>query len=99
MKLPYPMIDLACIPVHFVIGLVSRRLSQSGRTGLYACFLWPILGVPSYWLATLLFVPKLATPALIPILAFIGATTAASAFIVGLAIERRAKPFIQFLQS
>ena len=52
MKLPNPSIDLAAIPVHFIIGLVSRLLMKTKRKCLYACFLWPVLGVPTYWMVT-----------------------------------------------
>ncbi len=97
MKPPYPLIDLACIPVHFIIGLTSRSLVRHKRKCLYACFLWPILGVPSYWLTTLLVMPASATMVLVLILAFIGISTAVLAFAVGLAVEKRAKHLLSFL--
>lgn len=99
MKLPYPLIDLAAIPVHFVIGLTSRWLIHNKRKCLYACFLWPILGVPSYWLTTLLVTPAQATLILIPILAFIGVSSAVLSFVIGLAVEKRAKPLLRFLHT
>lgn len=94
MKLPYPMIDLAGIPVHVIIGLTSRWLISCKRNYLYACFLWPIFGVPLYWLATLLVAPAIATIALIPILLFIGVSGAVLAFVVGLAVEKRARSLL-----
>jgi len=94
MKLPYPLIDLAAIPVHIIIGLVSRLLMKMERKYLYACFLWPVLGVPAYWMATWLFAPRMATLALIPVLAFIGISSSAITFIVGLAVEKRAKTLL-----
>ena len=90
MKLPYPLIDLAAIPAHFFVGLLARLLSTRKVNNLYACFLWPVLGVPFYWLTTLLFSPASATITLIPILAFIGVTSALLTFAVGLAVEKRA---------
>lgn len=94
MKLPYPMIDLVAIPAHFMIGLASRWLISHRRNSLYACFLWPIFGVPLYWLATLLVAPAVATITLIPILLFIGFSGAILAFVVGLAVEKRAKTLL-----
>jgi len=99
MKLPYPMIDLAAIPVHFMIGLTSRWLESHKRNSLYACFLWPILGVPLYWLATLLFTPAQATIALIPILLFIGVSGTVLAFVIGLAVEKRVRPLLSSLRA
>lgn len=81
--------DLAAIPAHFLIGLVANLLIYRKANSLYACFLWPVFGLPLYWLTTLLFTPASATIALIPILAFIGITSAALAFIVGSAVEKR----------
>jgi len=97
MKPPYPLIDLACIPVHFIIGLTSWSLIRHNRKCLYACFLWPLLGVPSYWLTTLVVMPAGATILLVFILAFIGISTAILAFAVGLAVEKRAKHLLRFL--
>lgn len=97
MKYPYPLIDLACIPVHFIIGLTSWSLIRRNRRYLYACFLWPILGVPSYSLTTLVVAPERATILLVPILAFIGISTATIAFTVGLAVEKRAKYLLSLL--
>jgi hypothetical protein len=65
--------------------LITRKVSS-----VYACLLWPVVGVPLYMLTTLLFTPAAATVALIPILAFIGVTSAVIAFAVGLAVEKRA---------
>jgi len=97
MKLPYPLIDLAAIPVHFFVGLVARLLIFHKRNSLYACFFWPILGVPSYWLTTLLVTPALATITLVPVLVFIGLSSALLAFAVGLAVEKRANNLLGFL--
>jgi len=97
MKLPYPLIDLAAIPVHFIIGLISRLLMKIQRKYLYACFLWPVLGVPAYWMATWLFMPQKATLTLIPVLAFIGISSSAITFVVGLAVEKRAKKLLSFI--
>lgn len=94
MKLPYPMIDLAAIPVHFVVGLVSRLLMKTRRKYLYACFVWPVLGVPAYWMATWLLAPQMATITLIPVLAFIGISSSAIASVAGLAVEKRAKTLL-----
>src|SRR3990170_2889419 len=41
MKLPYPLIDRACIPVHFLIGCASRLLSGYKERRVLTCFLWP----------------------------------------------------------
>ena len=97
MKLPYPLIDLAAIPVHFFVGLVARWLIFRKRKSLYACFLWPILGVPSYWLMTLLLTPAFATITLVPVLVFIGLSSALLAFAVGLVVEKRANNLLAFL--
>jgi len=97
MKLPYPLIDLAAIPVHFFVGLVARWLIFRRRRSLYACFIWPILGVPLYWLATLLVTPAKATIVLVPVLAFIGVSSALLAFAVGLAVEKRANDLLGFI--
>jgi len=97
MKLPNPLIDLAAIPVHLFVGLGARWLIFHRRNSLYACFLWPILGVPSYWLTTLLVSPALATLTLVPVLVFIGLSSASLAFAVGLAVERRANNLLGFL--
>lgn len=97
MKLPYPLIDLAAIPAHFLVGFVARWLTLHGKTSLYACFLWPLMGVPLYWLATLLFTPVMATIALVPVLVFIGVSSALLAFAIGLAVEKRARNLLNFL--
>lgn len=98
MKLPNPLIDLAAIPAHLFIGLLARLLSMRKVNSLYACFLWPILGVPLYWLATLLFTPALATITLVPILAFIGVSSSIIAFTVGLAVEKRLSNLLDFIR-
>jgi len=97
MKLPYPLIDLAAIPVHFFVGLVARWLIFRKMNGLYACFLWPVLGVPLYWLTTFLVAPTSATLTLVPVLVFIGLSSALLAFAVGLAVEKRANNLLVFL--
>jgi len=97
MKLPYPLIDLAAIPVHFFVGLMARLLILRNKNSLYACFLWPILGVPSYWLATFLFTPAKATIILVPVLIFIGVSSALLTFGVGLAVKKRANNLLGFL--
>jgi len=99
MKLPYPLIDLAAIPVHFFVGLAARWLILRKQNSLYACFLWPILGVPLYWLMTLLFSPASATIILIPVLVFIGLSSALLAFAVGLVVEKRASNLLSFLKA
>jgi hypothetical protein len=98
MKPPYPLIDLAAIPAHFFVGLLARFLSMRKISTLYACFLWPVLGVPLYWLTTLLFTPASATIALVPILAFIGVTSAMLTFAVGLAVEKRASGLLRLIR-
>jgi len=97
MKLPYPLIDLAAIPVHFFVGLVARWLIFRKMNSLYACFLWPVLGVPLYWLTTFLVSPTSATLTLVPVLVFIGLSSALLAFAVGLAVEKRANNLLVFL--
>jgi len=97
MKFPYPLIDLAAIPAHFFVGLVARWLILRKKNSVYACFFWPILGVPFYWLATLFFSPATATIALVPILAFIGISSALLTFVIGLAVEKRANNLLSFL--
>jgi len=97
MKLPYPQRDLAAIPAHFFVGLTARWLILRKRNSLYACFLWPILGVPFYWLTTLLFSPASATIVLIPVLVFIGLSSTLLAFAVGLVVEKRASNLLSFL--
>jgi len=93
----FPLVDLAAIPVHFFVGLMARLLIRHKRNSLYACFLWPILGVPSYLLTTLLFTPAKATIILVPVLIFIGVSSALLAFGVGLAVEKRASNLLGFL--
>lgn len=97
MKLPHPLIDLAAIPVHFFVGLIGRWLILRQKSSVYACFLWPVLGVPMYFLTVLLFTPALATAILIPVLVFIGISSALLAFAVGLAVEKRASNLLSFL--
>lgn len=98
MKLPYPLIDLAAIPAHFLVGFVARWLTLQRKNSLYACFLWPILGVPLYWFTTLLVTPAVATITLVPVLAFIGLSSAVLAFAVGLAVGKRANNLLSFLR-
>jgi len=91
LKLDKPVqADLAAIPAHFLIGIVARLLITRKVNSVYACLLWPVVGVPLYLLTTLLFTPAAGTVALVPILAFIGVTSAVIAFAVGLAVEKRA---------
>jgi hypothetical protein len=99
LKFPYPQIDLAAIPAHFLVGLVANWLTNNRIKSLYACFAWPLLGVPSYWIATLFFTPTTATIVLVPVLAFIGVSSALLAFAVGLAVEKRAGGLLNFLKS
>ncbi len=99
MKLPNPLIDLAAIPVHFLVGFVAKWLINSKKKSIYACFVWPLLGVPSYWLTTLAVSPAQATIVLVPVLAFIGVSSALLAFVVGLAVERRAGRLLSFLKA
>jgi len=94
-KLPYPQLDLACIPVHFLIGLTARWLAERDKNRLFACFLWPVLGVPTYWLATLLFLPTANPIVIIPVLAFIGVSSSLLSFFIGVAIERRLKSMLE----
>jgi uncharacterized membrane protein len=94
-KLPYPQLDLACIPVHFLIGLVARWLGTRNKQRLFACFLWPVLGVPAYWLATLLFLPMANPILIIPVLAFSGVSSSILSFLIGLAVERRLKSMLE----
>ena len=90
-KLPYPQLDLVCIPVHFLIGLVARWLATRNKNRLFACFLWPVLGVPAYWLATLLLLPNANPILIIPVLAFIGISSSILSFFIGIAVEKRLK--------
>ncbi len=90
--------DLAAIPAHFLVGLLAKLLIQRKINSLYACFLWPLVGVPLYWLTTLLFTPAMATITLFPVLAFIGLSSALLAFAVGLAVEKRANNLLSFLK-
>lgn len=99
MKLPYPLIDLAAIPAHFLVGLVARWLMNNRKKSLYACFIWPLLGVPLYWVTTLILTPASATIVLVPVLAFIGVSSGLLAFAVGLAVEKRAGRLLNFLKS
>jgi hypothetical protein len=99
MKLPYPLIDLTAIPAHFFVGLVAKWLMNNGRKSLYACFVWPLLGVPFYWLTTLILTPASATIVLVPVLAFIGVSSALLALVVGLAVEKRAGELLNFLKT
>jgi hypothetical protein len=80
---------LAAIPAHFFVGLVAKWLMNNGKKSLYACFVWPVLGVPFYWLTTLILTQASATIVLIPVQAFIGVSSASLAFAVGLAVEKR----------
>ena len=98
MKLPYPLIDLACIPVHFLIGLVSRFFSNNNKWRVISCFLWPVFGVPAYLLMSFLFLPKVDVFLVAGTLAFIGVLTAALTFLVGFAVEKRAKFLLEFLE-
>lgn len=95
-KLPYPVLDLACIPVHFLIGLVAEWLSTHNRRRIFACFLWPVLGVPAYWLMTLIFMPRTNPLLIIPVLAFIGISSSIAAFFVGLLVEKRLNLLLAF---
>ncbi len=100
-KPPYPLVDLACIPIHFVVGLISVHLFRRKKRYLFSIFLWPILGVPSYLLAYSMFYSRpIATVAVVyaPILAFIGVTTSILAFVIGIAVDKRAKALLNFLR-
>ena len=97
MKLPYPLIDLACIPVHFLIGLVSRFFPNN-KWRVLSCFLWPVFGVPAYLLMSFLFLPTINVFLLAGTLAFIGVSTAVLAFLVGFVVEKRAKFLLEFLE-
>jgi len=94
-----PTVDLAAIPAHFFVGLMARLLILQKKNSLYACFLWPILGVPLYWLTTLIFTPAKATVFLVPVLIFIGLSSALLAFGVGLGVKKRANNLLDFLGS
>ena len=96
MKLPYPFFDLACIPAHFLIGLVSRYL-PSNRARVFSCLLWPVFGVPAYLLMSILFLPQVDISIIAGTLTFVGVTTALVAFAVGLALEKRAKFLLKYL--
>lgn len=98
MKLPYPLIDLACIPVHFLIGLVSRFFPNSSKWRVLACFLWPFFGVPTYLLMSFLFLPTVDIFLITGTLSFIGVSTAILAFFIGFAVEKKAKPLLEFLE-
>jgi len=95
LKIPYPQLDLACIPVHFCIGLAADWLAAHNKSRLFACFLWPLLGVPAYWLATLLFLPAANPVLIIPTLTFIGASSSIVTFFIGLAVEKRLKHILK----
>jgi hypothetical protein len=94
-KLPYPQLDLACIPIHFLIGLTARWLATRNKNRLFACFLWPVLGVPAYWLATLLLLPNANPILIIPVLASIGVTSSLLSFFIGVAIEKRLRVLLE----
>jgi len=93
----FPLADLAAIPAHFFVGLAARFLILRRKNSLYACFFWPILGVPLYLLTTFLFTPAKVTIILVPVLIFIGVSSALLALGVGLAVEKRAKNLLSFL--
>ena len=97
MKLPYPLIDLACIPVHFLIGLVSRFFPNN-KWRVVSCFLWPVFGVPAYLLVSLLFLPKVDVFLVVGTLAFVGVSTATLTFLVGFAVEKKVKFLLKFLE-
>jgi hypothetical protein len=98
MKLPYPLIDLACIPVHFLIGCASRLLSGYKERRVLACFLWPVFGVPSYLLMSMLFLTKFDVALIAMTLSFIGVSTAVLASVVGFTVEKRARSLIKLLE-
>jgi len=96
---PYPQADLACIPVHFIIGLTSSLLIQHNQRRLFSCFLWPILGVPLYMLTFSVFYSPPVAIIYVPVVAFIGVTTSILAFVVGLLVEKRARPLLNLLHT
>ena len=98
MKLPYPLIDLACIPVHFLIGCTSRLLSGYKERRVLTCFLWPVFGVPSYLLMSMLFLTKFDVALIAMTLSFIGVSTAVLAAVVGFTVEKRARSLIKLLE-
>lgn len=99
MKLPYPQVDLAAIPAHFFVGLIAKSLMTRGKKSLYAIVFWPLLGVPFYWLTTLILTTASATIVLVPVLAVIGVSSGLLAFAVGLAVEKRAGVLLNFLKA
>lgn len=96
-KPPYPRADLACIPVHFVVGLISFWLMRRKRGYLFSCFLWPLLGVPLYLFTYSVFYSPPTAIVYIPALVFIGISTSILAFVIGTAVDKRAKPLLNYL--
>jgi len=84
---PGAQIDLIGSPLpHLIVGLTASRL---GNRFPWAVWMWPIAGVPAYLFATWIFTPTLLSLALLPVLLFIGISSAAVTFFVVLGLERR----------
>lgn len=90
LKFPYPLIDLACIPVHFLVGLMARVFRKMNKSSIVACIFWPIFGVPAYLAMSLLFL-RVDVFVLALALAFIGVSTSVIAMVVGYAVEKRTR--------
>ena len=98
-KPPYPAADLACIPIHFLIGLISVRFIRgTDWKHLLSIFLWPILGLPLYLLTFSIFYSPPFAISYIPVILFIGISTAIPSFLIGIAVEKRAPNLLNFLQ-
>lgn len=89
-KFPYPLIDFACVPVHFLVGLMARFLKRKNKSSIIACIFWPIFGVPAYLAMSLLFL-KIDVFTLALTLIFIGVSTSVVTIFIGYVVEKRTK--------
>ncbi len=92
---PGMLIDPIASPIpHMIVGLMSIALKRRGKKRIWAVWLWPLTGIPSYYLVTSIFLPTLATLTLVIVLLFIGVATASVAFFVGVIVERHAEALV-----
>lgn len=91
---PGAQIDLIGSPLpHLFVGLAGSRL---GDKFPWAVWIWPMTGVPTYLFATWVFTPTLLGLALLPVLVFIGVSSAAVTFLVVLGLKRRLRTISGF---
>lgn len=92
---PGAQIDLIGSPLpHLLVGLVASRL---GDRFPWAVWMWPMAGVPTYLFAYWIVDPTRSIDVIvIPVLVFIGISSAAVTFFVTLGLKRRLRKISGF---